>query len=110
MLGNAVRVIGAIEGYITTFFTCTVCAEHFSSEIMAWKNVGSAGQTVFGMPALALWEIHNRVNFRLGSDPDEVSNDPVHPKDQFPLSGECSSCRDRTGYGYLDIIFFVEHS
>ena len=31
--GNAVRVIGAIEGYITTFFTCTVCAEHFAAEV-----------------------------------------------------------------------------
>ena len=72
--------------YIRHFFGCRHCAEHF---------VNMAARVEYdvlnGTDALMwLWRSHNLVNQRLQGDHTE---DPVHPKIQFPSPAACPQCR-----------------
>ena len=44
---------------------------------------------IFNSSVLWLWKTHNRVNKRLHGDPSE---DPIHPKIQFPGRHSCQAC------------------
>eukprot|EP00039_Didymoeca_costata_P012875 m.187736 g.187736 ORF g.187736 m.187736 type:complete len:680 (+) comp15612_c0_seq11:206-2245(+) len=77
--------------FITTFFRCEHCVENFKKEIKALDTVLS-GKEAYGSTALAFWRVHNSVNMRLGSDKEDASNDPEHPKVIFPSKSQCSAC------------------
>lgn len=82
------QVLGAIHGYVKNFFGCADCAQHFLA--MAAKNkifeVATANEGI-----LWLWRAHNQVNERLSGDATE---DPKHPKVQYPTAEHCPQCRD----------------
>ncbi|XP_043288685.1 sulfhydryl oxidase 2 [Venturia canescens] len=82
------QVLGAMHGYIKNFFGCADCAQHFVA--MAGKNkifdVATANEGI-----LWLWRAHNEVNQRLAGDATE---DPEHPKVQYPTAEHCPQCRD----------------
>uniref|UniRef100_A0A6B2E8R6 Sulfhydryl oxidase n=1 Tax=Phlebotomus kandelakii TaxID=1109342 RepID=A0A6B2E8R6_9DIPT len=84
---DPLEVLHAMHGYIKHFFGCTDCSNHFQE--MAKKNrmfsVASQDNAI-----LWLWSAHNQVNKRLSGDTTE---DPAHPKIQYPSATECPQCR-----------------
>uniref|UniRef100_A0A1L8DWD9 Sulfhydryl oxidase n=1 Tax=Nyssomyia neivai TaxID=330878 RepID=A0A1L8DWD9_9DIPT len=84
---DPLEVLHAMYGYIDHFFGCTDCSNHFKE--MARKNrlfsVASQDNAI-----LWLWSAHNEVNRRLAGDTTE---DPAHPKIQFPSAATCPQCR-----------------
>lgn len=81
------EVLKAIHGYISSFFGCTTCSQHF-------QNI-SAELNIFDMKDHAeavvwLWKAHNRVNDRLSGD---LTDDPEFPKKQFPTAELCMDCQ-----------------
>ncbi|XP_039763623.1 sulfhydryl oxidase 2-like isoform X1 [Pararge aegeria] len=93
------RVLRAIHGYVKHFFGCTECAEHFQA--MSLRNrildVKDNNKAV-----LWLWISHNEVNLRLTGD---VTEDPKHPKIQFPSVTECPECRQDRGAWNLPVVY-----
>lgn len=93
------KVLQAMHGYIKNFFGCTECAEHFQA--MAARNrlfdVQENDKAV-----LWLWISHNEVNLRLAGD---VTEDPLHPKQQFPMPSRCKECRLSRGAWNLPAVY-----
>ena len=77
--------MAAIQGYMRYFFGCQTCVHHFLA--MA-KNITAADKTSEGA-VMWLWRAHNSANLRLHGD---ISEDPRHPKVQFPPKYLCNSC------------------
>lgn len=103
------KVLRALHGYVKHFFGCTECSQHFQA--MAERNrlfdVKENDKAV-----LWLWISHNEVNLRLAGD---VTEDPQHPKIQFPSVARCPACRQERGawalpavYQYLQGIYGTE--
>uniref|UniRef100_A0A182NHU8 Sulfhydryl oxidase n=1 Tax=Anopheles dirus TaxID=7168 RepID=A0A182NHU8_9DIPT len=84
---NPLEVLEAMHGYIKHYFGCSECSQHFQQ--MAERNriwqVATKDDAV-----LWLWSNHNEVNKRLAGDATE---DPEHPKAQFPAVADCAQCR-----------------
>ncbi|KAL5012751.1 hypothetical protein ScPMuIL_011302 [Solemya velum] len=82
---NPKEVLLAVKGYMTHFFGCDECS----------KNFGRMAATIdmeVTLPkdsVLWLWRAHNKANKRLHGDESE---DPSHPKIQFPSSYSCPDC------------------
>eukprot|EP00164_Ancoracysta_twista_P004366 GFYU01005885.1.p1 GENE.GFYU01005885.1~~GFYU01005885.1.p1 ORF type:complete len:548 (-),score=181.41 GFYU01005885.1:346-1989(-) len=81
--GNTALV--AVKTYIEHFFSCTDCAEHFMMSASAIPSVHTQEEAT-----LWLWNKHNSVNNRLK---DDITEDPAHPKVQFPPYEFCPACR-----------------
>ena len=84
-----------MKKYIFNFFSCSDCVKNFKNEttffmppVLSKKNVKSFNKAEI----LWLWEVHNAVNHRLAGDRTE---DPEHPKVQFPLRIDCPDCYRR---------------
>ncbi|XP_050360545.1 sulfhydryl oxidase 1-like isoform X2 [Nymphalis io] len=98
--GNeAPRVLKAMHAYVKYFFGCTECSEHFQA--MAARN------RIFDVKEndkaiLWLWISHNEVNLRLAGD---VTEDPEHPKIQFPSVTQCVECRLARGAWHLPAVY-----
>ncbi|GAB6031516.1 Sulfhydryl oxidase 1 [Chamberlinius hualienensis] len=83
------KVLTAIRGYVMNFFSCERCVRHFTKMSANLESeVNSPDSAV-----LWLWQAHNKVNARLKGDETE---DPFHPKQQYPTEIMCSSCRQYT--------------
>ncbi|XP_042236902.1 sulfhydryl oxidase 2-like isoform X2 [Homarus americanus] len=80
------KTLQAIHGYVKHFFSCKYCSEHFQA--MYAKDAESS-VIVADDGILWLWRGHNKVNKRLKGDESE---DPKHPKQQFPSKSACPSC------------------
>lgn len=93
------KVLQAMHGYVKHFFGCTECAEHFQA--MAARNrlfdVKENDKAI-----LWLWISHNEVNLRLAGD---VTEDPEHPKIQFPSAVNCPECRLARGAWNLPAVY-----
>lgn len=94
----------AIKNYIKYFFTCRKCSDNFMEETKDINQLNLANK----YEAIAyLWKskmkfffssyfsilyllVHNHVNQRLRND---VTEDPDHPKVQFPSKYLCATCR-----------------
>lgn len=84
---NSQEVLRAMVGYIKHFFGCSECSIHFQRMASTMPgNVSSIDQSI-----LWLWKAHNTVNKRLAND---VTEDPVHKKVQFPSEHACPKCRN----------------
>ncbi|XP_075038382.1 sulfhydryl oxidase 1 [Mixophyes fleayi] len=84
------EVLHAMRDYVTYFFGCRECAQHF--EQMASESMHSV-RTLDGAIRW-LWISHNRVNKRLAG---QESDDPEFPKIQWPSKEHCPSCRRKLG-------------
>lgn len=97
----AVESLDAVISYVSEFFGCGDCVHNFATETAGWRDSIAAAAPAMSAPALFLWEVHNKVNARLGSlGPTDAGNDPEHPKVQFPSDADCHACRQlrtRTG-------------
>ena len=86
---SGLNVLIGIRDFITHFFGCVYCREHFGKMAKSIRSeVTSHDEAI-----LWLWQGHNRVNARLRKD---ASTDPVHPKVQFPPPVMCEECRSPT--------------
>ncbi|KAM9129104.1 sulfhydryl oxidase 1 [Pangshura tecta] len=79
------EVLGAMRGYVWSFFGCRECAQHF--EGMAAESMDKVRSV--DEAALWLWSRHNQVNARLAGTETE---DPQFPKLQWPPPELCSPC------------------
>ena len=79
------RVLPMMRQFILNFFGCTECANNFAKESDGLED----SLTSLNSSVLWLWRTHNRVNQRLAGDSSE---DPEHPKVQFPPSQTCPDC------------------
>jgi len=80
------EVLLRIREYIKYFFSCEECKKHFTAmSANLRQEVDSHNGAI-----LWLWRSHNKVNKRLAGDNSE---DPKHPKIQFPSKDLCEECR-----------------
>lgn len=86
---SGLNVLIGIRDFITQFFGCVYCREHFKKMAKTIRTEVTSHDDAI----LWLWKSHNRVNARLRKD---ASTDPVHPKLQFPPPVMCEECRSTT--------------
>ena len=83
---TGLEVLTRIREFIRFFFSCEECKKHFTEMSANLTNeVSSQNEAI-----LWLWRSHNIVNKRLAGDRSE---DPKHPKIQFPSKDLCEECR-----------------
>ena len=80
-----VDVLSAIAGYMEHFFGCRVCVKHF---LKMASTISTADRSPM-RSVVWLWQAHNKANARLKGDESE---DPHHPKIQFPSAALCPQC------------------
>lgn len=79
-------VLPNIKRYIKYFFTCEECVQNFfKMDQNVERDANTSAEVV-----LWLWAAHNQVNHRLSGD---ITEDPQHPKIQFPSPSMCPNCR-----------------
>lgn len=93
-------ILDAIQNYMKYFFGCQICVEHFLK--MAGR-ITSNDKTPDGA-VLWLWQAHNMANKRLHGDQSE---DPKHPKIQFPSRQMCPKCYDGEGWDKDKVLKFL---
>ncbi|XP_063860177.1 sulfhydryl oxidase 2-like isoform X1 [Scylla paramamosain] len=96
------RTVKAIHGYVKHFFGCSYCSEHFQAMYAedAESSIKVADDTI-----LWLWRGHNKVNKRLKGD---ASEDPQHPKQQFPSPGACPSCWQGENFSEREVLTYLK--
>ncbi|CAG5119789.1 unnamed protein product [Candidula unifasciata] len=87
--GNPQEVLLAIRSYMKHFFGCQECSKNFVS--MAQSVEGEVHN--YKDSVIWLWSAHNKANKRLHGD---LSEDPEHPKIEFPSEKMCLQCRIKT--------------
>lgn len=103
------EIPSAVRNYVKHYFACRECSEHFMNETSDIHRLD--GKTHYEA-VIYLWKgikkdsldtdllhrvsdvVHNAVNRRLHGD---VTEDPQHPKIQFPSESLCSTCRSMNG-------------
>ena len=86
-------ILLAIRGFIEHFFSCSECSRNFVYYSRDWLNPASDDWSP-KRAALDIWKRHNSVNSKLHLQP--LTEDPNHPKIQFPAVEDCRQCR-KTG-------------
>ncbi|KAL7669526.1 hypothetical protein ACOME3_010178 [Neoechinorhynchus agilis] len=82
-------VIELFTVYITSFFSCSQCADHFK---LSTADARSKLPNESDHAIMYLWKIHNHVNQHIAGD---ITEDPCWPKKQFPDEHDCVGCFDR---------------
>ena len=79
------EVLLSMRGYIQEFFGCRECSKNFAKgAVHIEEKVLYADDSI-----MFLWRSHNKANSHLHGD---VTEDPEHPKVQFPPWEMCPSC------------------
>jgi hypothetical protein len=95
------QVLPAMRSYMMHFFSCFECAEHFTeaSEKLTTDLKEPRDSVIW------LWEMHNSVNHRLAGQPSE---DPAHPKRDFPPKNLCNACkRNKSKWNEDEVLHFM---
>lgn len=100
---NPREVLEAMLGYIKNFFGCADCSKHFQE--MAVKN-DLKSVSELNSSVIWLWIAHNEVNKRLAGDATE---DPEHPKVQFPSAEACPKCKDGEKWNFVEVLNYLRH-
>lgn len=106
---NPLEVLYGMRAYIQKFFGCQECCKNFGR--MAKSMDTDIVNDQDGV--LWLWRAHNKANKRLHGDATE---DPEHPKIQFPSREICETCHkeaegeniewnEKAVYGFLKIAY-----
>ena len=101
-------VLLSMREYIRNFFGCTYCREHFLKMAASMESDVTTNEE----GVLWLWRRHNDVNLRLHGDTTE---DPRHPKMQFPTYEQCQACHmsrpktmfESTGWNVDEVLQFL---
>jgi hypothetical protein len=91
------QVLAAMVSYIKHFFSCRECAEHFVAATRGGADF-SAVLTSYDAAVLYLWGKHNEVNRRLAAE--DLNEDPMYPKEDFPSAVFCPPCVSGDGLGF----------
>ena len=89
---NAFDVLLAVRGYVKHFFGCEQCRRNFLRGAVHIEDVVHSDRDAI----LFLWRSHNKANHHLRRD---VTEDPDHPKVQFPDRQQCPACHATSGNG-----------
>ncbi|CAF3326317.1 unnamed protein product [Rotaria socialis] len=84
---NVTEVLLAIKNYIKFFFGCKQCSDNFMKETINITQLDSQNKH---QAIIYLWKVHNSVNKRLQG---QITEDPKHPKVQFPNRYLCTTCK-----------------
>jgi len=95
---GAAKALTAIHEYVARFFGCLECRAHFLVMAGNLTTVIADGIS-HEVGVFWLWQAHNSVNFRLNTSRG-ASNDPEHPKLQYPPWELCPTCRNPSGVGW----------
>jgi thiol oxidase len=79
-------VLPAMKEYISHFFTCKDCSDHFAQMAQGLEQ----DLVHDNSSVLWLWRKHNEVNGRLAGR--QESEDPLFPKTQYPPIDVCPDC------------------
>ena len=90
-------VLSAIYGFVSNFFGCADCVQHFSEHAEKIQTDVKQPEDV----VLWLWRVHNDANRRTKGT---LSSDPAFPKEQFPPALLCPKCRDEEGEWDLGMV------
>ena len=82
---SAIQVLLAVRGYIKHFFGCDECRRNFLRGAARMDDIVLTDRDA----VMFLWRSHNKANYHLHRDETE---DPKHPKVQFPNVAQCSAC------------------
>ncbi|XP_046551237.1 sulfhydryl oxidase 2-like [Haliotis rubra] len=98
---NPQEVLLGISGYMKKFFGCEECSKNFMKMASTVEQeVHDGSDTV-----LWLWRAHNKANKRLHGD---LSEDPQHPKIQFPSRTSCPQCHTGdTGWDEAKVLTYL---
>ncbi|XP_067662118.1 sulfhydryl oxidase 2-like [Haliotis asinina] len=98
---NPQEVLLGISGYMKNFFGCEECSKNFMKMASTVEQeVHDGSDTV-----LWLWRAHNKANKRLHGD---LSEDPQHPKIQFPSRTACPQCHTGgTGWDEAQVLTYL---
>lgn len=100
---NGISPLPAILGYVRHFFSCRECSQNFQR--MADED-GLLAVSTAKSAAIWLWKAHNKVNKRLKNT---LTEDPQHPKVQFPSEQQCAECRDVSGrFNHTHVLRFLQ--
>ncbi|XP_070531825.1 sulfhydryl oxidase 2-like isoform X2 [Ptychodera flava] len=86
-LDEKLEVLPAMSAYIAEYFGCRECAENFGKMAVTIDSTVKTPDDA----VLWLWRAHNQANKRLHGDKTE---DPEHPKIQFPPMELCPFCKE----------------
>lgn len=87
---NNHEVILSMRSYIREFFACKECTDHFTKMSANIENELNRPES----SVIWLWKSHNNVNNRLKG---VASEDPMHPKVEFPTKTMCQECYQWNG-------------
>ncbi|KAL7674523.1 hypothetical protein ACOME3_000800 [Neoechinorhynchus agilis] len=87
---EAVKMFNSIRNYMSHFFGCEECVQHFLEGTQQYIGRIENGDDL----VLILWKGHNRANGFLSG---ALTEDPYAPKCQFPNRIDCPRCRDSKG-------------
>ena len=104
---DPVEILSTMRSFIINFFGCTECAENFKKETHDLTEENTAELIKNNDDAiLYLWRVHNSVNKRLHGD---VTEDPLHPKVQFPTADMCVECwSDAKSWNRSNVLLFLK--
>lgn len=88
----------AVRGYVKYFFGCRECSENFLKRSVHIEELVHSPR----IGVLFLWKAHNRANYFLAGD---LTEDPLHPKVQFPTSEQCPLCHKPNVAGGSESVF-----
>ncbi|KFD51430.1 hypothetical protein M513_07643, partial [Trichuris suis] len=98
---DAKAILNAINAYVQEFFGCRECAKNFGKAAVKIDAEVTQPHDV----VMWLWKSHNRANnFLKGT----LTDDPSHPKAQFPTEKLCPKCRNVNGEWVLpEVLAFL---
>jgi len=109
MTHSPADVISAIRGYVEHFLACCECAENFgrgASQMLGGRR-SARYLTQRDGAVIWLWRSHNRANRHLR---DDITEDPAHPKVQFPVEAACPACHRGSSWNEEGVLqYLVEY-
>jgi len=103
------EVITAIRGYVEHFLGCRECAVNFGRGAAQLLDGPHSARylTEHDGAVIWLWMSHNRANLHLRGD---ITEDPHHPKVQFPVPESCRECHLGTSWNETAVLqYLVEY-
>lgn len=100
---NPKKTLRAIHGYVKHFFSCKYCSRHFQA---MYAEDAESSINVADDGILWLWRGHNKVNKRLKGD---ASEDPLHPKQQFPPKKSCPACWNESEMNVKEVLTYMKN-
>ena len=99
-------MISAIRGYVEHFLGCRECAQNFGRGASNMLNGRRSARFLSQRDGAViwLWKSHNRANHHLVGD---ITEDPAHPKVQFPQPAACPMCHHGSSWNETAVLQYL---